>query len=300
MGENFTSQSPTQTLNRSSEDGAFAHYGMTATEVISLTVLSSGISIIGTIANILVIVAVLLNRQLRETCTAILLASLSCFDLIICAVYVPMYIYDINRGSSAMLERVRNKFGFSLFLGSLNGMFAVSSDRFISICFPYRYVEWMTGKLTSIMIFATWFTTFVLSALSVPFDPPIYSIFYIAVVTALIIAFHIAMYWVAKREATQITRLYPRVCQRLPIWNKSVKAVAMVIATSLVCWAPIIILPVIVSPSSPSFLRFIKVTLAFTSLSSATNPFIFCWRLSYFRNALFSRLRKAMAAIHPN
>ena len=122
MTENFTSQSPTLTLNQSSDDGAFDYYGLSTVAVISLTVISIGISVIGTIANVLVIVAVVVSHQLRQTNTAILLASLSCFDVIICAVYVPLYTYDINCGSSFKAEAFRHKFGFGLFLGSLNSV----------------------------------------------------------------------------------------------------------------------------------------------------------------------------------
>lgn len=273
---------------------------MTTAEVISITVLSNGISLIGTISNILVIFAILVNRRLRESCTAMFLVSLSCFDLIICAVFEPMYIYDINYGSSATLEAVRNKFGFGLFLGSLNSAFAVSLDRFIAICFPYHYVEWVTEKFTFIVIFLTWFVAVALTALSVPINPPLYSFVYIAAIILLIISFHITMYWVARREARQIARLYPLECQRFSIWGKSAKAIAMVIAAFLLCWVPIVITPAFVLPSSPSFLRSLKIALAFTSLSSAINPFIFCWRLAGFRKALCSRLRQANAVIHPN
>lgn len=82
----------------------FNSYGITAGEVIALTVISSGISVIGTVSNVLVILAVLLNRQLRQTCTDILLTNLSLSDLIICTVYVPMYIYDVNYGSGDRFE----------------------------------------------------------------------------------------------------------------------------------------------------------------------------------------------------
>lgn len=69
---------------------------------------------IGTVSNILVILAVLLTRQLQEICTAVLLISLSVTDVIICAVYQLMNIVDINYGSSAITVRFRLGFGFFL------------------------------------------------------------------------------------------------------------------------------------------------------------------------------------------
>lgn len=75
---------------------------MTSAEVIALTVFNGCIATIGTLSNILVKLAVLLTRQLREICTAVLPISLSMTDVIICAVHQPMNIYDINYGSSAI------------------------------------------------------------------------------------------------------------------------------------------------------------------------------------------------------
>ena len=300
MNEHIASPRTTPAEYQRSEENTFPHHGMTVAEAISLTIINSGISMTGTISNILVIAAVLSNRQLRETGTATLLVSLSCFDLILCALYIPMLIFDINYGSSKTLTTVRGTFGQFVFIGSLNSAFCVSLDRFVSICYPYRYVEWMTGKLALQLIFITWFTAVAFSAIRVLSHPPIYLFFYIAILILLIISFHVAMCWVARREANQIARLYPPECQTLPIWNKSTVAVSMVIAASLVCWTPIVILPIFVSPSSPSFSHLIKDVLTFASLSSAINPFIFCWRLQGFRKALCLRLRKAKAVIHPN
>ena len=69
---------------------------MTSEEVLSLMILNSGISVTGTISNFLVILAVLSDRQLRQTGTAVLMVSLSSFDLMLCVVYQPMKIYTIN------------------------------------------------------------------------------------------------------------------------------------------------------------------------------------------------------------
>lgn len=122
----------------------FNNYGIPAGEVIALTVVSSLISVIRTISNMLVILSVL-NRQLRETYTAILLTNLSFSDLIICAVYVPMYIFHINDGSGHRFEEVRFRMEFGLFIASLNGEFSVTLDRFIAISFLTRFTACQLG-----------------------------------------------------------------------------------------------------------------------------------------------------------
>ena len=196
---------------------------MTSEEVLSLMILNSGISVTGTISNFLVILAVLSDRQLRQTGTAVLMVSLSSFDLMLCVVYQPMKIYTINHVPSAMFNTVRRILGYILILGSLNSTFAISMDRFVSICFPYRYVEWTTGKLTFTMIFLTWFFAAAIAFLNeiteMP-SPNYYLLVYITLLIVLIISFHVGMCWVARREAKQIARLYPPECQEFSIWSK--------------------------------------------------------------------------------
>ena len=119
-------------------------------------------------------------------CTALLLISLSVTDVMVCLVYEPMYIYDINYGSSAILEAVRFKLGFGLFLASLNGQFIVTLDRFIYICFPYRYIDWSGTKYVTISaFFAQWFLAVLLTFLSFFISQPLYGFFYIAGVVIL-------------------------------------------------------------------------------------------------------------------
>lgn len=281
----------------SAKSGAFDNHGMTSAEVISLTVISCGIATIGTLSNILLTLSVLLTRQLRETCTAVLLISLSLTDALICAVYEPMYIYDINHDSSAVFEAVRFKLGYCLFLASLNGALNVTLDRFIYICCPYRYIALTSNKyVTMSAFFAQWFIAILLTLLSLV---PLYSFLYIAVIMMSLATLHISTYCIARRKDRKIASQYPSVNQRaLSIWNKATTVVTLTLVATLLCWTPIVILPAVVPPSSPSFKRYIKTALAFTSLSAAVDPFIFCWRLQEFRNALVACPRKLRSAFH--
>lgn len=174
---------------------------------------------IETISNMLVILLVL-NRQLRETCTAILLTNLLFSDLIICAVYVPMYIFDINNGSGHRFEEVRFRMEFGLFIASLNGEFSVTLDHFIAISFLYCLsAEWRGGVFRRFCSPRGSWRSFwpVLSLLT---DTPLYSFFYIAALIILIVAFNVAMYLVARWEAKKIASQHPLKCQEFPFWSK--------------------------------------------------------------------------------
>lgn len=282
----------------SADSGTFDNYGMTATEVTALTVMSGAISYVGTVSNILVILTVLLTRQLRESCTAVLLASLSFCDVLFCALYVPLYIHDINNGSDTVIEAVRWKIGVGVFLASLNAELIVSLDRFVYVCYPYSYINWTSTKDVVIAALCAPYLFALVPILPLLFTrTPIYSFIYIAIIFAVILVLHLSMYRVARRQSQRIDRQYPTsawspVHPRMPIWTKSTIAVAITVMASFLCWAPVVILPLIVPVTSPSFKRYSKVILAFPSLGAVTHPFIFCWKLMQFRKALIACMRK--------
>lgn len=70
-----------------------------------------------------------------------LLTSLSFCNVFICALYVPLYIHDINNGSDTVIGVVRWKIGAGVFLASLNAELIVSLDRFVYDCYLYRYIN---------------------------------------------------------------------------------------------------------------------------------------------------------------
>lgn len=163
---------------------------------------------IGTVSNILVILAVLLTRQLREICTAVLLISLLVTDVIICAVYQLTNIVDINYGSSAITVRLRLGFGF--FLASLSGELIVTVDRFIYIRSPYHYLDWTSTKYVVVSAFcAQWFLAILFTLLTFISGLIYTGAVYITVVFVSTVALHISMYCIASRQTRKINNQYP-------------------------------------------------------------------------------------------
>ena len=177
------------------DNSTFHNYGMTSAEVITLTIVSYFTSSIGTMSNIFVLFGVLLTRQLRESCTAVLMISLSFCDAIICAVYVPMYIVDIHHGAGTVLEAVRWRVVFAFFMASLNGELIVTFERFVYICYPYRYINWTSATHVAIAAFCVqWLPSLVLTLPRLVTSTPLYSYVYIAVVIAFISGLHVSIY----------------------------------------------------------------------------------------------------------
>lgn len=232
---------------------------MTSAEVIALTVFNGCIATIGTLSNILVKLAVLLTRQLREICTAVLPISLSMTDVIICAVHQPMNIYDINYGSSA----IQRPFDLDWDLvfswrpwtaSSLPPWTASSTSRI-----PYQYLDWTSTKYVIVSAFcAQWFIAILLTLLNFTSAQLYTGAAYIAGFLVLTVALHISMYCIASRQNRQINSQYPTASQKSVFRNKSTAVVTMTVVVTLLCWAPIVILPAVVPPSSPSFKRYIN------------------------------------------
>ena len=213
-------------------------------------------------------------------------------DLIICAVYVPMYIFDINNGRSGhqFEGSVRFRMGFGLFITYLHGEFSVTLDRFIAISFLYwyMYVSWLTRRCISSVLFASWIKAIFLTRVEFANRH-----------TAVQFLLHrgsdhphrcIQHGYVPRCHAGARPRKSPLNIPR-NAWSSSKGCyyrsgnIAVLLGTDRD-------LTRMVPPTSTNFKRHIKLTLALTSLSTATDPFIFCWRLSDFRSALCTCLRK--------
>ena len=165
----------------------------------------------------------------------------------------------------------------------------------LHICYPYHYIN---GTSTNTVIISALCAQYLFAlALTLPLlftRTPMYSLIYIAIVTAAILVLHLSMYLVARCKSQRVDRHYPTgsLHPKMPIWSKYTIAVAMAVMASFLCWAPAVFLPLIVPVSSPSFKRYIKVVLAFPSLGAAIHPFIFCWKLRQFREALIASMCK--------
>ena len=277
------------------DNSTFDNYGMTAAEVITLTVVSYFISSIGTMSNILVLFAVLLTRQLRESTTAVdQPIVLWCYHLCSVRPHVHRRHPPWRRHRPWSCEMAS---GLRVFHGILERRAHRHLWAVLYICYPYRYINWTSATHVAIAAFcAQWLPSLVLTLPLLVTSTTLYSFVYIVVVIAFISGLHVSiyMYCVARRESRKIARQYPAGSQtpRMPVWNKSVTAVAMAVMASLLCWAPVVFLPAIVSPTSPSFKHYIKIASAFTSMGAAIHPFIFCWKLRHFREALVNCLRK--------
>ena len=260
-------------------------YGITASEVCILTTVNIVIAIPGSVANGLMIACILLTPNLRETTTAILLLNLAIGDFFVCVVYQPLKILLMNGYISGVMNMVVLWLGFGLQASSLNGMLCLTVDRFISICYPFRYIVWMTEKRAHIMIAATWLVALVISVANI--FPIIFAYLFVYIVIAffLMLALQIAIFVTARRQCRQISSQFVALGKNVPYQHKPTRAISLVMGAFLLCWLPIMVTPVTLSEKAIVF------SVCFTSLNSLLNPIICCWQIRDVKNALRKMLR---------
>ncbi|KAJ7323473.1 hypothetical protein OS493_031397 [Desmophyllum pertusum] len=118
-------------------------------ETILFTVLNSATVIVGSCANLLIIVSFFVFNSARQP-TELLLVSLSVADFLVCAVYQPLLVIRFNHPDQTLNQpgyvSSMAFFGFSLMTASMNGLLAVNFDRFVAIYLPYKYMTWITEE----------------------------------------------------------------------------------------------------------------------------------------------------------
>ncbi|XP_028325332.1 muscarinic acetylcholine receptor M3 isoform X2 [Gouania willdenowi] len=171
LDENSSSASALLNLTQESQNGSKpAHLdplgGHPMWQVILIVLLTSMLSLVTIIGNILVVVSFKVNRQLK-TVNNYFLLSLAVADLIIGVISMNLYTAYLVMGSWAM-----GNWACDLWLAidyvasnaSVMNLLVISFDRYFSITRPLTYRAKRTTKRAGIMIGLAWFVSLVLWA----------------------------------------------------------------------------------------------------------------------------------------
>ena len=135
-------------------------------ETVLITIFSSLSIILGSCANLLVIISFILFSSVREG-TSLFLISLSVADFLVCAVYQPLLVNCFNHPDQSQFCVLAKSFlGYGLLTASLNGLLTVTFDRFVSIYLPYKYVVWITERNTALLVKLSWVVSLVMGTLN--------------------------------------------------------------------------------------------------------------------------------------
>ena len=275
--------------------------------IVFFTVFNCMSLVIGSCANFLVIVSSLPFISVRGIeGTSLFLVSLSVADFLLCAVYQPLLVIRSNHPDQTQFFLASMWFfGHSLMTASLNGLLAVSFDRFLAIYLPFKYITWMNKTNVSILISIAWVLALALGTFSLSDNVGVKFIahMYTTIIIVAVPILYGVIYKEARKQARRIinqsmpgTKGFPN---RHHLTDRATRGVGLVLITTLVCWLPLIILsPVFLATlkNDEDIFRAMSWCLAVSCVNSCINPFIYFYKFSKFRR----NVRKLLQKIHRN
>ena len=291
------------------EIGVFFHeranFGMAVWETVFFTVFNCLSLVVGSCANFLVIVSSLLFISVRDIQgTSLFLASLSVADFLLCAVYQPLLVIRFNHPDQNQSFLVSTWFlGYSLMTASLNGLLAVSFDRFVAIYLPFKYITWMKETNVALLISISWLVAIATGILNMSnnFGVKVAAQLYTTIVIVVIPILYGVIYKEARKQARHIivqslpaTMEFPN---RHRATDKATKGVGLVLITTLICWLPMILFPAfsVSLKTDEDITRAKSWFLTAACVNSCINPFIYFYKFSKFRRnvrKLFQKIQR--------
>ena len=252
-------------------------------------------SLLGSVGNLLVLLAVFKNETIR-TIPDFFITSLAFSDFTVCAVFLPLSIYQFyqqNTGQRKDSSSLAKSFlGHVSMVASATNMFAVTIDRVIAIGFPFKYVASVTKQKAAVTIAVVWMISIALGALLIG---ELISIYVIAIYSAVLLLNTIVMYIYifvkAKRQENRIQEMTTRI-PGVSAEKKVAKTIFTVVGIYAVCWLPTLLLPAFVNPSSEQFQQSFPWVMTLLAGNSALNPFIYCLKSQKYRLAFSKILRR--------
>ncbi|XP_022787828.1 melanocortin receptor 4-like [Stylophora pistillata] len=271
---------------------------LTKNDAIILTIICALASVIGSLGNSLVLVTVSSNKNLR-TIPDLFITSLAFSDFTVCAIFLPMLVYDFNQDADekseaelANFDLVRSFLGHTSMVASATNMFAVTVDRVSAIRFPFRYA-FMATKNALVGILVVWIISITFGVLYAPnLVSRIYIALYCSVLLITTMIVYVYIFIVAKRQENRIQSVQMGTDGVL-VEKKVAKTIFTVVGVYALCWLPLLLLPAIIDfkAKPDQFGKGFNWAHSALSCNSAVNPFIYCLRSSKYRTAFGKILR---------
>ena len=261
-------------------------------EVIILSVACALASVMGTLGNFLVLLAVRKNELLR-TIPDLFITSLAFSDFSVCALFLPMQIYEFNHRENEIFVIVKSFLGHTSMVASATNMFAVTVDRVIAIRCPFKYVTVMTTRNALVGLVVVWIISLVFGALYAPnLVSRIYIALYSAGVLFTTIFMYIYIFIIAKRQENRIHNIQQG-SNGSTAEKKVAKTIFTVVGIYALFWIPVLLLPIIINPATEpvQFLKRFQWVQTMLACNSAINPYIYCMRSKKYRTAFGKILR---------
>ena len=278
-----------------------------ASVVLSLWFASSGLAAV--IGNAVVLWLFYKNESLRTISNGFL-ASLCVADFLAGLVVDPMYIairVFVQPRQGSILSKVIQMVWIHSTAATVSNLCCVSVDRFIAICFPFRYQDIITKKRCYTVIIMVWLISLflpfsrILEENATTFGDFWLSLLFIffALPLTVVTFCYFWIFTVAKKQAGRIKRENLQNVNEMnsPVRaiqnHKAIKTIGFVLGVYIVSWMPFLVLSVVhyVTASDKCFSNKLVYIVwpwleAVGLTSSAINPWIYFFRNGEFREAL--------------
>ena len=263
------------------------------TEAIFLASVNVIFSICGILGNVLVCIVVARNRQLH-TVTNMFITSLALADLLVCVVAQPLnavFLYGLPPNPAYGITR--KTFCFVSELASISNLAAVTIDRYIAIVSPMQYQLKVNFKKAFILLCFIWVVSL---GLGIPsgIDRSVshITVYYVLALMVIIVPIYVRIYFIARRQAQVIARqiefIEKESTSKGEKENIAAKTIGNVLSVFIICWLPVIVLPMIFRyhANTRTARRLLKWAQTLALCSSAANPVIYSLRTQIFRKEL--------------
>lgn len=263
------------------------------TEAIFLASVNVIFSICGFVGNVLVCFVVARNRQLH-TVTNMFITSLALADLLVCAVAQPLnavFLYGLPPNPAYGITR--KTFSFVSVLASISNLAAVTIDRYIAIVSPMQYQLKANFKRAFILLCFIWVASLGLGIPSgIDWSVSHITVYYVLALMIIIVPIYVRVYFIARRQARVIARQIEHIEMDFKSKgereNIAAKTIGNVLSVFIICWLPVIVLPMVFRyhANTRTVRRLLKWAQTLALCSSAANPVIYSLKTQIFRKEL--------------
>ena len=272
---------------------------LSSASVVLLSMISTLASISGSLGNALVMIAVFKFQNLRSAPDYVI-SSLAFSDFIVCSVYLPLMIYWIVTGDNKH-SIARQVIGVTSLTASVTNMLVVTVDRLIAIRFPLTYITIVTFKRISSVIGFVWLISLISGTLHVPQIGGVSRFVLVSYCITLMLgtwSMYAYIFLVAKRQENKVYTLnlssqQGTSSEQQRNEKKAAKTIFTIVVVYALCWLPLLLLPIFVSPSKNPvlFQKCFFWTQTILVCNSALNPYIYCVRSQKYRKQFKKLLR---------
>lgn len=285
-------------------------WNLTLTTVATLSVIHVIVFILGLLGNCLVLLAITRNTNLRSV-PDLLISSLSLADLIVTAIYVPLFVIHVicyqELRDNNTFSMIKSFVGHLAMLASIGSILGITVDRLTAIRWPLRYPKLVTKRFAFIFIFITWLISAAMSTSYSFFEPShVYLLCYCMTLLLATILMYSYIVKVAHAQRKKIVAMRyrdkedqnqqkgdnqdERKAAKTLKERKAAKTFAIVIGVFVVTWIPLLVFPLCVSRSKSWFYEGFLWAETFSLLNSFINPYIYFARSKRYRTMALKML----------